>query len=245
MHSRCTVCAVIVAALVTMACEGSTMPARDATLQPSPINQPQLTAINTSASTQPTVLSGTVWLHTGAGVQPYSDAKVWGWADFGNYGHRVGPVTTDANGRYAFSVVAGMLLRVQVAATYQPCVTDVPITGNGTRDVHVIRDSTQLGANLPTELLAEIPQLSGRVFEIAKDGVRQPVAQARVELDMLDGMGDVSATTLTDAQGQYVFCGLAGHTSTYVYASKPGYLLADVGTVALNGDTARDIELKR
>lgn len=62
---------------------------------------------------------------------------------------------------------------------------------------------------------------------------------------MINGMGEVSATTLTNLDGRYVLCGLRGHDSTYVYASKAGYSLADVGTVALNGNTFRDIELKR
>ena len=84
----------------------------------------------------------------------------------------------------------------------------------------------------------------GLVFEITAQG-RQPVAQARVELDMIYGLGDVSATTLTDTDGRYVLCGLSGHDSTYVYASKAGYRLGDVGTVALNGDTVHDIELQR
>jgi hypothetical protein len=82
------------------------------------------------------------------------------------------------------------------------------------------------------------------VFEITDKG-RQPVARARVELDMTFGMGDVSATTLTDAEGRYVLCGLGDHASTYVYASKSGYRLADVGAVPLNGNTVRDIELTR
>ena len=32
---------------------------------------------------------------------------------------------------------------------------------------------------------------------------------------MIYGMGDVSATTLTDRDGRYVLCGLNGHDSTY------------------------------
>jgi hypothetical protein len=153
-------------------------------------------------------------------------------------------VVTDADGRYTFHVEPGTFVRVQVAANYQPCVAGVSVNGNTTRDVHIINDPDLLGDHLPAPLLAETPTLSGTVFELTAEG-RQPVAQAVVELDMIWGMGDVSATTLTDTNGRYVLCGLGGHDSTYVYVSKNGYSLADVGTVALKGDTVRDIELKR
>jgi hypothetical protein len=194
---------------------------------------------------QGATLTGTVWLHSSTGVQPYRNVTVWGWSETALHGHRIGPTTTDDNGRYTFAVASGSLVRVQVAATYQPCVAAVEITGNTTRDAHVINDATQLGANLPADLAADRPGLSGQVFEVVADGTHRPVAGARVELDMIWGMGDVSATTLTDADGRYVFCGLGGHQTTYVYASKGGYQLADVGTVSLSGDTTRDIEIKK
>ena len=104
--------------------------------------------------------------------------------------------------------------------------------------------SAKLGAHLPSELLVDTSTLSGTVFETTALG-RQPVPGVRVELDMLFGSGDVSATTLTDSDGRYVLCGLGGVASTYVYASKSGYQLADVGFVRLNGNTIRDIELQR
>ena len=135
--------------------------------------------------------------------------------------HRIGPVGTDADGRYTFQEVPGTFIRVQVAANYQPCVAGVSVTGNATRDVDIISDPDQLGAHLPAQLLADTPSLSGLVFETTAEG-RRPVAQVRVELDMIYGMGDVSATTLTDTEGRYLLCGLSGHASTYVYASKAG-----------------------
>ena len=82
------------------------------------------------------------------------------------------------------------------------------------------------------------------VFENTPGG-KQPVSGVRLEVDMLWGLGDVSATTLTDSDGHYVLCGLTGN-SPYVYASKAGFKGSDVGTVSLtNGNTIRDIELQR
>ena len=56
-----------------------------------------------------------------------------------------------------------------------------------------------------------------------------------LEVDMVSGLGDVSATTLTDSDGGYVLCGLgAGSSFTaspYIWALKSGYQTADVGTV--------------
>jgi hypothetical protein len=168
-------------------------------------------------------------------------------------------MTVGADGRYSFSVRIGSLLRVAVGAssqpTYQPCVAIVSVSRNTERDVHVVVDANQLGAHLPAELLAETPTLSGTVFENTAEG-RQPVAGVLLEVDMMAGLGDVSATTLTDSDGRYVLCGLDGArlpdgstaalaASPYLWAVKNGFKTAEVGTVKLNGNTVRDIELAR
>ena len=147
------------------------------------------------------------------------------------------------DGRYTFTVPTGALLHLRVAADYQPCVAAITATGNINRDVHIIADPAHLGAHLPGDLLIETPTLSGTVFETTPLG-RDVVPGVRVELDML-GVGDASATTLTDSDGRYILCGLGGFAVTYVSASKSGYRVADVGSVHLDGNTIRDIELQR
>ena len=59
-------------------------------------------------------------------------------------------------------------------------------------------------------------------------------------------MGVPTARTLTDSEGRYIFCGLGGETSTYLFARKGGYRGFE-GTVELNGtsDTTFDIEFRR
>jgi hypothetical protein len=226
------------AALGTTACDHSTTPPRAVLpTEPSP-------SVNLAPVGQNATVAGSVWLRDQGGVKPYANVNVWGWVQTERSGQRVGPVSSGPDGRYSFLVPIGALLRVQVAAAYQPCVTAVAVTGNTNRDVQIIVDPGQLGAHLPSELLGDTPTLSGMIFETTALG-RQPVPDVRVELDMLGGLGDVSATTLTDSDGRYVLCGLGGIESTYVYASKGGYLLSDVGTVHLNGNTIRDIELAR
>jgi hypothetical protein len=213
----------------------------------SPILQPSPTpaaSADPSAAAQYTTISGVVLRHAPDGVSPFGAASLWGWVQMATSGWRIGPIQTDGNGRYTFQVPLDSSLRVEVGSPYQPCVSTFAARSPGSRDVHVVTDSTQLGAHLPAELLTDFPLLSGVVFENTVDG-RQPISGVRVEVDMLWGMGDVSATTLTDSDGRYILCGLSGN-SPYIYASKAGYKLGDVGTVTLTAtNTTYDIELRR
>jgi hypothetical protein len=82
------------------------------------------------------------------------------------------------------------------------------------------------------------------VYEDATEGRRTPLVDVRVSLDSLDGLGFVAATTLTDADGRYILCGLDDDPSTYVFAWKEGYRLFE-SRVQLAGNTTEDIELRR
>ena len=191
-------------------------------------------------------VSGTVWLHAPDGVRPFPTAHVGGWVETGSQGSWMW-ATVDANGRYRLNVPEGARVRIQAGgngAFYQPCAITLHTVGNVNRDVRVVSDTAQLGAHLPSALLAQTPTLSGFVYEVAEDGRRIPVRDARVELDGLFGLGFVAATTLTDANGRYVFCGLDGDASTHLYASKTMYALFEA-TARFGGNTTRDIEMRR
>jgi hypothetical protein len=206
-------------------------------LQPSASPSPSPVAQNAT-------ISGVVWQHASDSVKPLGAASVWGWVQTAGSGWRVGPIQTDGDGRYSFQVPIDAWLRVEVFSPYQPCVVTISASSNVSHDVHIVADPAQLGAHLPAELLAATPTLSGLVFENTPAG-EQPLSGVRLEVDMLWGLGDVSATTLTDSDGRYVLCGLAGN-SPYIYASKAGFKGGDVGTVSLTGvNTIRDIELQR
>ena len=129
----------------------------------------------------------------------------------------------------------GPSLRILVAGDYQPCAVRADVRGDLSRDVRVVSDPRQLGARLPPELLFDTPTLSGVVTELTSDG-RRPLSDVRVELDGLGGLGLVTATTLTDAEGRYVLCGLRNESATYLFASKASYKLFEQ-TVALSGST--------
>ena len=205
-------------------------------------------------------MTGLVLLHDTGGVKPYANVQMDAWVQTGMegsgtgvYGSRTAPISSGPDGRYSFTVPTGAFVRVYVdsLAAYQPCVTATTATGNTNLDVHAIVDPAKLGAHLPSELLVNTPTLSGTVFETTALG-RQPVANVRVLVDMFGGLGGVDALTLTDSDGRYVLCGLGGAAatapstgSTYLWALKSGYKTAEVGTVQLNGNTIRDIELQR
>jgi hypothetical protein len=234
-----------IVALTSFACSGDSV-----------LTTPPPTQVPVSSVT----VAGTVWLHDTGGVKPYANVQMNAWVQIGTEGsgtgvsgRRTAPISSGPDGRYSFTVPTGALVRVYTdsLASYQPCVTAIAATGNANLDVHAIVDPAKLGAHLPSELLVDTPTLSGTVFETTALG-RRPVPDVRVQLDMFGGLGDVSAQTLTDSDGGYVLCGLGGAAataphiaSTYVYASKSGYRLADVGAVYLNGNTIRDIELQR
>jgi hypothetical protein len=177
-------------------------------------------------------------------MTPQANSRVFGWVQTEKYGSTTGPVQTDASGRYTFSAPSDARIRIHTGSgAFQPCEVSLQAIGHVTQDLHVVVDRQQLGAHLPPALRAQTPTLSGLVFEL-RDGTRIPVADVRVELDGLYGMGLVTATTLTDADGRYVLCGLRDESSTYLFASKSGYRLFET-TVPLSGNTTLDVELAR
>ena len=117
---------------------------------------------------------------------------------------------------------------------HQPCAVTVTVTGSVARDVHLVEDHALLGARLPAELASQTPLITGIVYETTAGG-RVPLNGVRVETDGLMGLGLVTATTLTDDEGRFVLCGQDGDLTTYLFAGKTGYTLAEVGTVAING----------
>ena len=153
-------------------------------------------------------------------------------------------MATDATRRFSFGVPQGAQVRLQhtVMEAFQPCQVVVRADTDAAADIHVVVDRQQLGARIPAELRARTPTLSGLVFERAADGRLTPLADAYISVD---GGGDwLSATTLTDAEGRYIVCGLADEPSMYLYASKSGYRPFE-SSVNLAGNTRLDIEMHR
>ena len=191
-------------------------------------------------------VSGTVWIHDVNGVRQDANSRMFGWVQQATSGGTTGRVPTDSSGRFSFTVPVGAQVRLQGSLTnaYQPCQVVVRADTDVAHDIHLVTDRQQLGAHLPAELLAHTPVISGMVFEVDNNGQRTPLADVYVELDGLHGLGWVAATTLTDADGRYVLCGLADEPSTFVFAGKTGYRPFE-SNVTLAGNTSLDIELRR
>jgi hypothetical protein len=222
-----------------VACDRMTSPS-PATATPAP------PAPVVSAPAPTVIVSGTVWVHTTNGVKPMAGGRLSGWIEHDRSGWTTGWITLDGSGRYSVSAPAGSLVRIFAGDPYQPCeMRQTNLTTAVTRDVHVVGDLLQLGARLPAELLNDAPILSGIVFEAGSGGTR-PVGDVQLELDGFGRMGVVTARTRTDSDGRYVFCGLGGEMSTYLYAIKGGHIGFE-GTVQLNGatDTRFDVEFGR
>jgi hypothetical protein len=180
-------------------------------------------------------ISGTVWVHGVNGTKTPASGRLSGWIQLDRSGSSLGWVVLDASGRYSVSAPTGALVRVFAGEQgYQPCEMVEPnLRGPVTRDIHVVSDPSLLGAGLPPELAADTPTLSGVVFD---SNGRTPLSDVVLELDGLDGLGVPTARTRTDSEGRYVFCGLRGETSTYLYAMRNGSIRFE-GTVQLSGAT--------
>jgi hypothetical protein len=215
---------------------------------PSPVTASSPVAPPVIAPPTPSItVSGTVWVHGANGTTSPAGGRVSGWIQLDRSGSSIGWVPVDAAGRYSVSAPLGSLVRVYAGDTaYQPCEMLEPnLRAAVIRDIHLVADPSQLGGRLPMELLRDTPTLSGVVFEMTSAG-RRPLSDVELELDGLYGIGVVTARTRTDSEGRYLFCGLGGETSTYLFAFRGGYRGFE-GTVQLNGttDTTFDIELGR
>ena len=192
-------------------------------------------------------VSGRVWLHDGGRVEPHPDAPLFGWVSSQTAGYTTGPIPVDGGGEYQVSIPEGMALSLYAGAyySYQPCgVRAAAGAGPERRDVHVVRDRSRLGVNLPPDLPLAPPTLSGTVVEETAEGARVAVPGVRVELDGLFGMGLVVASTETDDAGRYLLCGLDAAASPYLFASKAGYRLFELDLGGRSAGTL-DIVLER
>jgi hypothetical protein len=189
-------------------------------------------------------VSGTVSIHDADDVRPYAGARVSVWFQTSRLGGGLPAAVADSNGRYLLRAEVGSRLRLNVLGpAYQPCAVTVEVSGDVTRDVRVVSDRRQLGASLPSPLLAQSPTLSGLVFEVTPEG-RRVLSDVRLDLVTADGGEIGMATTLTGSDGRYVLCGLDGDRSVYLYASKPEYPLFGKSAVLTGHATTLDIELQ-
>ena len=154
-------------------------------------------------------LSGTVYESTRDGRRPLAGAPLDISLD---YQARSPITTTDADGRYSFmgSSLAKLNVRVEKAGYSQPCRAAIALSADRVMDVYVVADATLSVDGVPASMPVIQPTLSGTVFERASEGVRT-VPGVKVIGDFSAGLGwGPSATTVTDAAGRYLLCGVDG-----------------------------------
>ena len=172
------------------------------------------------------VISGTVYEYGPFGQRPLANAPLDISA---TEDYRIPTAVTDAVGRYTSTQQSNALggalkVRVDAPGYYQPCIAATVLRSETTLDAHVISGSVLSTSGVPPSMpVAEIV-VSGRVFERTPSGDR-PIPGATVIGDSSDpdnfNNPTPAATTLTDASGRYVLCGL--NEGMKIIASTVGY----------------------
>jgi hypothetical protein len=191
------------------------------------------------------ILSGLISERTPEGLRPLSNGRVSPWVDQNNGTAYVGgSVQADANGRFFVTLLpkSTILLRGSAPGYDQPCATTVAFNGiTGTAKVELVSQSRPM-----PEAATKPPLVKGVVYETTPTG-RQPIAGARILVDLFGGDGLVVATTTTDENGRYAVCQLPDiGFGQRIDALKSGYV-TNGQQVAVSGtmELQLDIELKR
>jgi hypothetical protein len=123
----------------------------------------------------------------------------------------------------------------------QPCVHRVTVTSDMSVDIEIVPQSAGGAAANAAARRGTGPFLTGVVFGQGPDGTRAPIPDAMVFLD------DTAATTITDADGRYVLCGIPSGSHEFAATAAGGYDISKnpPRTIDVAGDMTLDVELKR
>jgi hypothetical protein len=152
--------------------------------------------------------------------------------------------TSDTQGRYSVSGLTAQKLKVRAEKSgySQPCRSAITLTADATLDVYLVADSTLARNGVPDSMPRAQPTLSGIAFERTAQGV-EPIAGVRVIGDFSGGLGWApSATTITDAKGRYLLCGVESDLGLELIAQREGHTPVTV-PVNLRTTTELDIQL--
>jgi hypothetical protein len=123
----------------------------------------------------------------------------------------------------------------------QPCRSAIALIEDSVVDVYMVADATLSAHGVPESMPVIQPTLRGTVFERTTEDVR-PVQGVKVTGDFSAGIGWApNATTVTDAAGRYLLCGLDENIGLELMVQRPGqpnrFVPVDIRTTTL------DIEL--
>jgi len=153
---------------------------------------------------------------------------------------------TDADGRYSVPFIELDSKVVGTKSGYaQPCYAPVSAAVHGVLDIYLVSNELLSTTGMPASVPVAQPTLSGVVFELGADG-RHPLAGTLLQADVSGGMGWApGASSVADANGRYVLCGLTKSTfGLSIAATRDGYMRADQ-FVDPTLTPMLDIELKR
>ena len=163
---------------------------------------------------------------------------------------------TDATGRYELwgipplakiTLFAYELNATHTVTTLQPCAHQEQVLADDSLDIEIVLQSAGAAAaaavaarGLPTSRAN--PEISGQAFERTPDGTRVAVPGAMVYVG--GDMEPITATTITDNNGNYAICGIRDVRHEFS-ASAPGFSAAKPITSADVNGIIVDFELSR
>ena len=189
------------------------------------------------------VLSGTVYEHSPAGVRPLGSVAL-------DVPLATGSAASNADGQYRVEFEGWRgpgrrTVRAAASGYRQPCRAAITLVdGENILDVHLVQESVLSTTGIPSSLPVVEPYISGQVFERTAQGdlpVKKALVSGEFGWDLRDEL-IVEVTTLTDASGHYVLCGVESATGVSVVAS--GYAFARA-TVNLARTRSYDFALER
>jgi len=228
-------------ALVASACDEDTR---------SQLTAPSSSTVTTSGAS---TVSGVVYEATAGGLRPLAGVGIDASPDYQSHSPRT---TSTADGRYelpASVLAAGNKIVGERTGYRQPCRVAVSSTSSTVQDLYLVSNEVLATTGVPASMPVAQQIVSGVVSERTSVGNR-PIAGAIVTGDFSAGLGwGPSASTVTDAQGRYLLCGIGpSELGLYLYVAKSGfqftYVPVDVragGSVDPNRGGTFDVELKR
>jgi len=193
-------------------------------------------------------ITGTITELGPQGQRPVEGARVYVYLYASHRsGHWMSDVT-EADGRYElWGIFTDAIAVLSVGKGdslnwyRQPCVHEVTVTSDMSVDIEIVPQSAGGAAANAAARRGTGPFLTGVVFGQGTDGTRAPIPDAMVFLD------DAFATTITDADGRYVLCGIPRGSHEFAATAAGGYDISKnpPRTIDIAGDMTLDVELKR
>ena len=181
------------------------------------------------------------------GARPIEGANISAWIDQGGSGYSHmwahGQLLTDADGRYKLAGLPALVhvqLQTWKDGYVQQCAApQVTLLGDTSVDLQLVSRGS-LSASTGEAPASGFRSVSGVVFEITGAG-KQPVAGAYVDFEPF--MDFPAATTLSDADGRYLLCGVPEGRTVDIVASLGIQRVAWV-SVPSGQSTGIDISIK-